>query len=192
MNENPKIGKTLERRLYKKGIRAPSGCLEYTGYICPSTGYGKISNNPHNPIGTHRAAWIIKNGDIPKGLVVRHKCDNRKCFEIEHLELGTYTDNNMDAVNRGRFDNYKSRISVCPKGHSYNSTDHEGYRLCKVCRLMSARKRQARKRAERGVVELSNYCHDCWYIISNCHCSQIASITSAEVRYHYKKERVFA
>jgi hypothetical protein len=41
-------------------------------------------------------------GDIPKGLIVRHKCDNRLCINPEHLELGTITDNNRDRAKRGR------------------------------------------------------------------------------------------
>ena len=38
---------------------------------------------------------------VPKGLVVRHKCDNPPCFRLSHLELGTYSENNMDASERG-------------------------------------------------------------------------------------------
>ncbi|SOR54315.1 Phage protein [Yersinia phage fPS-10] len=50
-------------------------------------------------------------GEIPNGLVVRHKCDNPKCFKIEHLELGTAKDNNDDKMKRGR--------GVFPKGEHH-------------------------------------------------------------------------
>ena len=50
----------------------------------------------------HRAAWEIANGPVPEGLVVRHKCDNRPCINLDHLELGTSKDNAMDRVTRGR------------------------------------------------------------------------------------------
>lgn len=48
--------------------------------------------------------WMYEkyNNKIPAGLVVRHKCDNRMCINIEHLELGTKADNNRDRKLRGR------------------------------------------------------------------------------------------
>lgn len=41
-------------------------------------------------------------GEIPKGMVVRHKCDNPLCINPEHLELGTHQDNTNDKIKRGR------------------------------------------------------------------------------------------
>lgn len=41
-------------------------------------------------------------GPVPDGLVVRHKCDERMCVNIDHLELGTYKDNMKDRSDRGR------------------------------------------------------------------------------------------
>ena len=35
-------------------------------------------------------------------MVVRHKCDNKKCINPEHLELGTLKDNIQDKVKRNR------------------------------------------------------------------------------------------
>lgn len=53
----------------------------------------------------HRLAYIKANGlsiDEINGLVVRHKCDNPRCYNPDHLELGTYADNSIDMVLRGR------------------------------------------------------------------------------------------
>jgi DNA-binding transcriptional regulator YiaG len=49
-----------------------------------------------------RWIWTIERGEIPDGLVVRHKCDEPSCINIEHLELGTTADNSTDKVQRNR------------------------------------------------------------------------------------------
>jgi hypothetical protein len=51
----------------------------------------------------HRLAWEIVKGPIPEGLFVLHHCDNRPCFRVDHLFLGTNADNIRDRVNKGRF-----------------------------------------------------------------------------------------
>lgn len=47
-------------------------------------------------------AWEIANGPIPYGLYVLHRCDNRKCVNIEHLWLGTFDENMSDMAAKGR------------------------------------------------------------------------------------------
>lgn len=54
--------------------------------------------------------WVYtQHHDVPlsslDGLVVRHKCDNPRCINPEHLELGTVQDNIDDRVKRGRGNN---------------------------------------------------------------------------------------
>ena len=78
-----------------------SGCWEWNRYISPSSGYGVIRIE-----GTgwtsHRLAYSIFNGEIPKGLCVLHRCDNRKCVNPEHLFVGTKGTNNTDRHSKGR------------------------------------------------------------------------------------------
>jgi hypothetical protein len=50
----------------------------------------------------HRVAWELENGEIPKGLVVRHKCHNPWCCNHLHLELGTDQDNSNDCKSANR------------------------------------------------------------------------------------------
>lgn len=50
----------------------------------------------------HRLVWEEHHGLIPAGMVVRHKCDNTRCMNIDHLELGTQLDNIQDRHVRGR------------------------------------------------------------------------------------------
>ena len=48
----------------------------------------------------HRKVYYEATGEWPE--VVRHKCDNPRCINIQHLEGGTHLDNMGDMVRRGR------------------------------------------------------------------------------------------
>ena len=53
----------------------------------------------------HRLAYALNeflHPDALSGLVIRHKCDNPACINVEHLEPGTQQDNADDKVKRGR------------------------------------------------------------------------------------------
>lgn len=50
----------------------------------------------------HRVAFILFVGEIPNGLSVLHRCDNRLCVNPAHLWIGTVADNNREAVIKGR------------------------------------------------------------------------------------------
>lgn len=59
--------------------------------------YGRFNGEP-----AHRFAYRLFHGQIADGLVIRHKCDNRRCVNPHHLETGTHADNMADAVERKR------------------------------------------------------------------------------------------
>lgn len=50
----------------------------------------------------HRFLYEKTYGKIEEGLVIRHKCDNPNCMNINHMEKGTHFDNVQDRVARGR------------------------------------------------------------------------------------------
>jgi hypothetical protein len=81
---------------------SPRGCHEWTAGIFKATGYGQFAVTSTQPEVAHRVAWVLANGEIPGGLWVLHKCDNRLCSNPEHLFLGTQTDNMQDMAKKGR------------------------------------------------------------------------------------------
>lgn len=50
----------------------------------------------------HRYAYERQNGEIPKGLQIRHSCNNRWCVNPAHLSVGTRQDNMDDMKKAGR------------------------------------------------------------------------------------------
>ena len=80
-----------------------SDCIEWAK-SCNSKGYGQQwMPDLKTYRGAHRMAWEKANGrEAPKGMVVMHTCDNRKCVNPEHLVLGTYKDNTQDMLAKGR------------------------------------------------------------------------------------------
>ncbi len=78
-----------------------NGCYICDSHVCGSNGASSININGKS-IDIYRYLWIKKNGYILKGFELRHKCDNRKCINLDHLELGTHKDNMTDMVKRDR------------------------------------------------------------------------------------------
>jgi hypothetical protein len=79
----------------------PNGCHEVTSHAANPHGYYKIriGKKTHD---IHRWLYQQETGIDLKGLDVRHKCDNNKCINMQHLEHGTRKDNVNDMVERNR------------------------------------------------------------------------------------------
>lgn len=76
-------------------------CLEWIR--CFNTdGYPRAGVKGNTNLKVHRVVYELYTGQDIKGLVVRHKCDNIRCINPEHLDIGTTLDNVADRVIRGR------------------------------------------------------------------------------------------
>jgi len=88
----------------KAEIKNPDECWSWCGAISKN-GYGCYAIG-RTRASAHRVAYEIGHKKrIPAGLVVRHKCDNKKCVNPSHLEIGTSKENSQDMVSRGRANN---------------------------------------------------------------------------------------
>ena len=69
-----------------------------------STEYAYVRSQGKTELA-HRVAYVEAHGltlaDID-GQVVRHRCDNKRCTNHDHLLLGTQADNMQDKVDRNR------------------------------------------------------------------------------------------
>lgn len=81
-----------------------TGCMEWTGAINQG-GYGVVvfeRNGRRTSTTAHRRAWELIHGSINRATVVRHSCDNPRCVNPNHLEVGSQADNMEDMRERGR------------------------------------------------------------------------------------------
>ena len=61
-------------------------CIVSSTHKLNHDGYLRIRHKG-SLIFKHRLVWIEAYGEIPKECSVHHKCGNRACFNLDHLEL---------------------------------------------------------------------------------------------------------
>ena len=134
--------KAIERLMSKRSINEITGCWIWTGAVMPYN-YGTTILDGVTWV-THRLAYTIWVGPIPTGALCRHKCDNPRCFNPDHLRTGTHTENNMDCVLAGRHAN--SSKTHCKRGHEFTPDNTKilnamGHRMCIACSKLAGKKK---------------------------------------------------
>lgn len=92
-------GRSYKRSLAEKffaKVEIGDGCWGWRGSRT-ADGYGHIWSHR-----AHRLSWLVFIGEIPDGMGVLHRCDNRICTNPAHLFIGGQKMNMMDCAAKGR------------------------------------------------------------------------------------------
>jgi hypothetical protein len=116
--------------------------------------YGSFKHYRDRPaIGAHVSSYLFHIGEVPEGMLVRHRCDNPPCVNPEHLTIGSASDNMKDMFERGRNPSQTKKQTHCKKGHSFEEFEPlvyvkkqgrqigEEYRVCRECKRINDSKR---------------------------------------------------
>ena len=96
-----KITRSVRQKLLEfHEVDPATGCWNWT-HDFHQMGYGVV-NHGRARERAHRASYREFVGEIPSGMLVCHRCDNRRCMNPEHLFLGTHKDNTRDMVKKDR------------------------------------------------------------------------------------------
>lgn len=152
------------------GFETP--CLTWTGSKT-TAGYGNVRIKG-GTFYVHRLVYEAHHGPIPKRLdgdraVLDHRCRNRACANVDHLELVT----NRENILRGDIKRAapkvigprkpRARKAQCKRGHEFTHENTyvkpDGRRECRACMQEHRLERTTRERAQRPPSVPRTHCH---------------------------------
>lgn len=85
-------------------VTTSDGCIVPKSHKLNKDGYFRKQvwvDGKLKPTLYHRHKWVLVNGEIPDGYEIDHKCKNRACCNVEHLQLLLSTEHRTKD-NKGR------------------------------------------------------------------------------------------
>lgn len=113
-------------------VKDDNNCFICTSHAVNPSGYYKIKRYS-TAYDMHKWIYLRYHGEIEKGLVVRHKCNNKGCINPEHLAIGTYSQNALDSIDEER--NYITKEIVL----KVRDLLEEGYKQYEVAKMLNLR-----------------------------------------------------
>ena len=100
-------------------------CWNWDGAIFKTTGYGQFGSIKSGVHTAHKYSYQLFKGQVPIGMYVCHSCDNRKCFNPNHLWVGTPKDNAQDMSKKHRSNLGKKYPQCTGDNHWRNRQVHQ-------------------------------------------------------------------
>lgn len=114
-----------------------SSCIEHN-QKGDAFGYGRL-NYKGRLYSAHRATYMKAhnlNYEDMAGRVVMHLCDNPRCINPEHLQLGTHSDNTQDMLSKGRNTPTRklteSDVEFIRSKYKFRDKEYSGVKLAKM------------------------------------------------------------
>lgn len=135
-------------------MRGPDECWPWKAGT-DRDGYGKfaigLGNRKQKHVRATRFGFELLVGPLGDDEFVCHTCDNPPCCNPAHWFTGTPAENVQDKLGKGRgFVPRRKNITHCCRNHALAGdnlyTDPKGWRQCRTCRNLRARRYYAKRK----------------------------------------------